>query len=715
MSRPIRILLFVAGAAVALVLGAAVVLPRLLDVNRYRPLLTGQIEAATGRKVDVGSLTFGLLPSPHLSAGPIRVASARRPDQVTDLMIEGLSIRVAILPLLRGRIVVRSFRLDRPAVALHRDSRGRWNFDDLVARAAAPAGEAAPGGAAAGFSIAVEQAAIREGRILIYDDHLVRGRRLKLEVAPIDATVEGWGHGAETRLDLEAGIGGSRLRARARLADQQGRPTLGLNLSSRGLRAEDVALVLPWTGVVQPAGLEVGGRVDIQGEAVLPLQSPESLRFSGTLTLADLRYRDAGMTHAIEGIAGVVTVDGQKASLKDFAVRVGDSSLTGSLEVEDFLRPRVRFDLASPRLDFNQILALFATAAPGGGAAGGAPGSAAGAAPAAPPASGGADPAAGLIRQISGTGRFDLKAVRFQTFDLANVTAAVSMIDGTLRLRDLQGGFYGGRLGGAADLELGGPVPGYGLRIALEGVDVEPLLAAYNPELRGLLRGRLTGGLDLAAAGVAMDPILDSVRGDGSLEIRDGVLTSFSVLRQIAALLEVAGGKGIGREETPFEYLRGTLAIGDRKARTTDLALHSADLDLDGNGWVGLDATLDLNAAARFSEASTQGMVDKHGSLARLVDAGRLAVHFNLNGSLASPGFRLDTRATTRQAVSGAKERAEKRLLDRIRGKFLDQVGKEAPPAEEPQVDAPPGEEAEPPAGSGPAGEPSPKPPDGRR
>jgi uncharacterized protein involved in outer membrane biogenesis len=212
-----------------------------------------------------------------------------------------------------------------------------------------------------------------------------------------------------------------------------------------------------------------------------------------------------------------------------------------------------------------------------------------------------------------------------------------------------------------------------------------------------------------------MDPILDSVRGDGSLEIRDGVLTSFSVLRQIAALLEVAGGKGIGREETPFEYLRGTLAIGDRKARTTDLALHSADLDLDGNGWVGLDATLDLNAAARFSEASTQGMVDKHGSLARLVDAGRLAVHFNLNGSLASPGFRLDTRATTRQAVSGAKERAEKRLLDRIRGKFLDQVGKEAPPAEEPQVDAPPGEEAEPPAGSGPAGEPSPKPPDGRR
>lgn len=683
MSRPIRFLLILAAAACVVVLAAALVLPHLVDVNRYRPLLTDQIARATGRRVDVGSLSFRLLPTPRIAAGPLRVASARQPDKVADLMIESLSIRVAILPLLRGRLVVQSIRLDRPAVALHRDSQGNWNFDDLVARGAA-AGRAPEPSGAAGFSVAVEKAVIREGKLLIYDDGLVPGRRLKLEVAPIDATVEGWGHGGETRLDLEAGIGRSRLRARARLADREGRPTLALNLSSRGLRAEDVALVLPWTGVVQPPGLVVGGRVDIQGEAVLPVQAPENVRFRGTLTLDDLRYRDAGMSGAIEGISGVVTVDGQKAALKDFAVRVGDSSLSGSLEVEDFLHPRVRFDLASPRLDFNQILALFATPPPGGAPAGSAAGGSA-----RTPAAAGVAPGGGLITQVRGAGRLDLKGVRFLTFDLANVKAAVSMADGTLELRDLQGDFYGGRLGGGADLTLGGSVPGYALRVGLEAVDVEPLLAAYDPGLRGLLRGRLTGGLDLKAAGVEMDPILDSVSGTGSLEVREGVLTSFSVLRQLATLLEVAGGKGIGRDETPFEYLRGSVAIGDRRGRTSDLSLHSTDLDLDGKGWVGLDATLDLDASARFSEESTRGMVEKYGTLSRLVDAGRLAVHFNLNGSLASPGFRLDTRATTRQAVEGAKDRAEKRLLDRIRGKLLDHLEKEEPPAGDP-TPAPP-------------------------
>lgn len=688
MSRSIRILLILAGTALVLLLVAAIALPQLVDVNRYRPLLTDQIARATGRRVDVGSLSFRLLPSPRIAAGPLRVASAIHPDKVYDLMVESLSIRVAILPLLRGRLVVRSIRLDQPAVALHRDSQGRWNFDDLVARGAS-AGGAPAGGAPAptGFTVAVEKATIRGGTLLIYDDRLAPGRRLKLEVAPIDATVEGWGHGSETRLDLEAGIGRSRLRARALLADRDGRPTLALNLSSRGLRAEDLALVLPWTGVVQPTGLEVGGRVDIQGEAVLPLQAPEDVRFRGTLALGDLRYRDAGMTRAIEGISGVVTVDGQKAALKDFTVRIGDSSIGGSLEVENFQRPRVRFELASPRLDFNQILALFTPVAAGGSM----PGAPAGGSTR-KSAAADLDRRGGLISQVTGVGRIDLKAVRFQTFDLANVKASVSMADATLALRDLQGDFYGGRLGGEADLTLGGSEPATTLRVGLQAVDVEPLLAAYDPGLRGLLRGRLTGGLDLQATGVEMDPILDSVRGTGSIEIREGVLTSFSVLRQIATLLEVAGGKGIGREETPFEYLQGTLAIGDRRARTTDLTLHSADLDLDGRGWVGLDATLDLDASARFSEEATGGMVEKYGSLARLTDAGRLAVHFNLNGSLASPGFRLDTRATTRQAVAGAKERAEQRLLDRIRGKFLDHVEKGEPPAGE----VPPTEEAPP-------------------
>ena len=64
-----------------------------------------------------------------------------------------------------------------------------------------------------------------------------------------------------------------------------------------------------------------------------------------------------------------------------------------------------------------------------------------------------------------------------------------------------------------------------------------------------------------------MDEILGAARGTGALEIADGAVTSFSVLKQIAALLEMAGGRGIGKASTPFQSLSGDLAVADRKAR----------------------------------------------------------------------------------------------------------------------------------------------------
>jgi uncharacterized protein involved in outer membrane biogenesis len=257
----------------------------------------------------------------------------------------------------------------------------------------------------------------------------------------------------------------------------------------------------------------------------------------------------------------------------------------------------------------------------------------------------------------------------------------------------MQADFYGGRLRGAAQVALAHAVPEYGLGVGLESVDIEPLLVAYDPSLGGLLKGRLTGRLDLAAAGAGMDAILGSARGSGSIEVAQGVLTSFNVLKQLAALLEMAGGKGIGRDQTPFESLTATLAVADRRARTTDLLLRSADLDLEGKGWVGLDATLDLDATARFSAESTRGMVDKNPALARLSEQGRMAVYFNLSGPLAAPAFRLNTGAQMRQAKEAGRERIKEKVQEKVRDRILKHLGQPPPgekPPEGPREDAAP-------------------------
>lgn len=652
--------LLLAAALAALLLGAALALPRLVDVDHYRPEIAAALSRATGRQVRLGRITASLLPRPGLSVEALAVAEGPRHPGRDALRAERLSLRLGLMDLLRGRVAIRSIVLVRPTITLIRDAGGRWSFDDLPRRkTAAPAAAGAPG-AGGPFDLSVDRARLRGGRLFVYDDAATPGARAEAALAPIDAELRGWGGGA-TGLELSIGLGESRLDAAARLED--GGRLLRARLEADALRAADLVPLLPWAGVLRPPGLDVGGEIDLSGSATLPLDRPEAIRFQGSLVLRGLTYSDAGMTRPLTGLGGRLTVDGSRATWDDFTVTLGRSSLRGRLQVEDFLRPRIGFTLASSRLDVDEIVAAFSpvpTAAAGSrGPAG---------RPAAPPPPASAPPASGLLEQVEARGRLAVEALRFQTFDLADVEAGAALREGVLALDPVKGSFYGGALAGSARLDLRGAVPAYGLEARLVRVDVAPLLAAYDEDLKGLLRGRLSGGLDVAAAGAGMEAILAGARGAGSLQVTQGAITSFDLLKQLAALLEAVGGRGIGRDETPFDELRARLAIGGGRARTDDLTLRSADLDLAGSGWIGLDARLDLAVKARFSEGATRGMLAKNPAMKNLRDGdGRIAVHFRLRGDLASPAFQLDASAQVRQLGDAAKERLRDRLLERLR------------------------------------------------
>ncbi len=647
-------MLIVPAVTAALVVTAAVALPWLADADRYGPLIAAGVQSATGRAITFGSISFRVLPVPGLSVrGPIRFSDSAAYPGRSALTAESLTVRLGLLGLLRGRASVTAIVLDRPTLTLIRDARGGWNFDDLVRRATAARAGGPGSGDPGSFKVVVDRARIAGGRIRIYDDAVVPGRRAELVIAPIDATISGWGGDGPADLDMSVGLGRSALGVRARLRAGGERPLLTMQSRGKSVRVEDLALLLPWLSVPRPAGLELRGSLDLDGSVEVPLERPEGLRFKGTLALAGVSYRDAAMALPVKDLSGTILVDGDRAEWRDFSVSAGSSSLRGRLQVENFLKPRVGFTLSSPRLDLNEIVATLVPAVPSETAG-----------PAPSPRA--ARPTSGLLDQVSGSGRLEIKQVRFQTFDLSDVRASVGLARRVFSLRDLSASLYGGTLGGSASVDVGRAEPGYAASLHLERVDVDPLLTAYGAGLTDLVRGRLAGNLALSASGSSMSQILETARGTGALEIADGAVTSFSVLKQLAGLLELAGGKGIGRESTPFQSLRGSLVVADRKARTEDLTLLSQDLDLEGKGWVGLDAKLNLDATARFSEGSTRGMVAKNARLAGLTDDGRLVVYFTLQGDLASPDIRMNTRAQERVAEARAKEKLRSRLKDRL-------------------------------------------------
>src|ERR1700758_305238 len=112
--RALRNLGIAAAALLALLLGAAWVVPQHLDWDRTRGTLAGFASQVLGRKVRIeGHVSLNLLPNPTLTANGISVADTG--DGIA-ISAAALRLQVALPALLRGRIEPRDLVLQSPVM-----------------------------------------------------------------------------------------------------------------------------------------------------------------------------------------------------------------------------------------------------------------------------------------------------------------------------------------------------------------------------------------------------------------------------------------------------------------------------------------------------------------------------------------------------------------------------------------------------------------------
>jgi uncharacterized protein involved in outer membrane biogenesis len=121
------ILALIAGA---LVIGFAVFLPRLLDINAYRDEIISTLQQSLNRTVSFSNGAFAWHFGPSFDFSGITVKEL---DGTGDfLKAERITVRLALLPLLKKEVVVRDVRADGAEIHLVRGSDGRLNIDDLL-------------------------------------------------------------------------------------------------------------------------------------------------------------------------------------------------------------------------------------------------------------------------------------------------------------------------------------------------------------------------------------------------------------------------------------------------------------------------------------------------------------------------------------------------------------------------------------------------------
>ena len=158
--RKIALTFAVALAASLIILVALV--PRLVDLDRYRPQVISRIEQRTGRRTEISRLGLSIVPVLSVRADGVAVGNPPGFPSVPFLQIQRLYAELDTGALLHREIVIRSLKLEDPSLSLLANAEGHWNFENPAVRVRPAAWVAEPAA-----SIAVSKVEIGHGRVTI--------------------------------------------------------------------------------------------------------------------------------------------------------------------------------------------------------------------------------------------------------------------------------------------------------------------------------------------------------------------------------------------------------------------------------------------------------------------------------------------------------------------------------------------------------------------
>ena len=691
-----------------LLLAAAILL--LVDPNDYRDDITAAVQNATGRELNIeGDLSLSLFPWLGLSLGETRLSNAAGEGVEKDFArVESVDINVKLLPLLQQRIEMKTLHLRGLRVNLSRTADGRSNWDDLLrpstddisqpAKSSAGESETKPALALAIGGINIEDAQI------VWDDRQAGQRievdRFFLRTGPIAP-------GAPIDIELRTRLAMSEPALQTPI-ELKGRLTFDLSAQRYRLDGLDVSLnmqseLLP----VSPLNVRLRGNIDadiaqqrvqlaglqlqtlgLTANAELNIQEILSIpQAKGQLSLAGFSPRELTKMLAIELPESTDSSVLNKAALNlDFTgsadtinvssldVVLDDSQLTGSLSVENFPQPAVRFDLMLDDMDVDRYLPP-ATESPSP-----APTATTAEAPQLP---------LDLLRGLDVKGKLRAGKIKLANARLADIVLGVTAKSGTIQLLPLQADLYKGQYRGHMVLDVREDIPKISADEKISAVQIGPLLKDVLGD------DKASGTINLAAKittlGITPEVISKNLNGTANFELNDGAIKGVNLgqmIREAYAKIKKKPAPEKTDNQTDFAQMSGSVTIRNGVVDNQDLQIKSPMLRVTGKGRVDLPKQrIDYLLNASIVETD-QGQGGKDVS-----ELKALTIPIKVSGTFAEPKFKLDlapvlkAKAKTelkrqkeklekevdkklKEEKARAKKKAEKKLKEKLEGLF---------------------------------------------
>ncbi|MBI6895216.1 AsmA family protein [Pseudomonas putida] len=713
-------------------------LTHLFDPNDYKD----EIRKLARDKAHVeltlnGDIGWSLFPWLGLELHEASIATLNNPKvPFADLQMLGLSVRV--LPLLRREVQMSDVRVEGLNLTLTRDANGHGNWEDIgkplpqptvagaPASTPAEAPAAAPANAEASersVKLDIDSLTVNNARVLYTDEKAGQtygAESIQLSTGPVheganialkaSAFLSASQPNIKARTELTGELRFDRKLKRYNLEDMRlsgetsGEPLAGKTLTfvAQGQVLVDLAAnVASWSGLKVSANqLRALGELNVRDLDKAP-------QVSGGLSIAqfDLRTFLDGIGHPLPATADpaafkklelVTRLQGTQNSLalEDLAVKLDDSTFTGRVAVDDFAKQALRVRLKADTFDADRYLPAKSEEAKGASAARQAEVKQQ---EATAVAGAGTTPLPDAPTQVAWSNDKLLPVDRLRALDLqADLSFGALTLDklpisdaqltasgqaGLVTLQTLRGGLYNGTFEAKGTVDVRPAVPQIGVNTKINRVPVEHFIKRESPDQAPPVKGLLTLNSDLTATGNSQKALVDTLNGNASFTINDGVLVNANLEQQLCQAIATLNRKQLSGEQrgkdTPFQELRGSLVVRNGVASNPDLKARIPGLTVNGHGDLDLRVLgMDYNVGI-VVEGDQRAMPDPACQVNERFAGVEVPLRCRGPLELGAKACRLDQDGLGKVAAKLAGNRLKDKIDEKLEEKLGDKVSPE--------------------------------------
>ncbi len=119
-----------------ILVGLVIVIPLLIDIDRYRPQVVRHIQEETGKPAEIGKLTLHLFPTLAIRLDDFVLENPPGFPARPLLKVQRIDVLLVAGALWNRQVLINSLKLSDPDIDLLSDARGRWNFENAHAEKA---------------------------------------------------------------------------------------------------------------------------------------------------------------------------------------------------------------------------------------------------------------------------------------------------------------------------------------------------------------------------------------------------------------------------------------------------------------------------------------------------------------------------------------------------------------------------------------------------